>query len=102
MERWLEIQVCLWSLLERGVDGNQKSIPNMHYVSFIFKKEREREQLQLKTVYNITFLKSKNYIEIKTIINTAKKSKIDIAQIKAMSKNAHTTAQMHSFRTLVK
>ena len=84
------------------MDGNQKSIPNMHYVSFIFKKEREREQLQLKTVYNITFLKSKNYIEIKTIINTAKKSKIDIAQIKAMSKNAQTTAQMHSFRTLVK
>ena len=100
MERWLEIQVCLWSLLERGVDGNQKSISNMHYVSFIFKKERE--QLQLKTVYNITFLKSKNYIEIRTIINTAKRSKIDIAQIKAMSKNAQTTAQMHSFHTLVK
>ena len=100
MEGWLEIQVCLWSLLERGVDGNQKSISNMHYVSFIFKKERE--QLQLKTVYNITFLKSKNYIEIRTIINTAKRSKIDIAQIKAMSKNAQTTAQMHSFHTLVK
>ena len=72
----------------------------MHYVSFIFKKERE--QLQLKTVYNITFLKSKNYIEIRTIINTAKRSKIDIAQIKAMSKNAQTTAQLYSSHTLVK